>query len=144
MDPHRSHLVTSGTLSGMGRGGPAHFPHPRMTRYTNNGLKRTYLQASFDPNDHEILTKAASASGLDPLQAQQEVRVGVVPEPSRKRRQRSKVGSEEKIAADSSTAAVENDGNDKSMLKSEKTKKALAKLKAKEKAKRTKSTLSYL
>jgi len=62
-----------------------------------------------------------------------------VPEPSRKRRRRSKAGSEENIAADSSPAAIENDGNDKPMLKSEKTKKALAKLKAKEKAKRAKN-----
>ena len=116
-----------------------------MTRYTNNGRKRTYLQASFDPNDD---TKAASASVLgssDPLQAQQEVRVGALPEPSHKRRRRSKVGSEEeKIAVDPFTAAVENDGNDKPTLKSEKKKKALEKLKAKEKAKRAKSTLSYL
>ncbi len=114
-----------------------------MTRYTNTGRKRTYLQASFDPHDHEILTTAASASGLDssdPSQAQQEVRVGALPEPSRKRRRRSKAGSEEKVEAD----VVENDGNDKPVVKSEKTKKALAKLKAKEKAKRAKSTLSYL
>ncbi|KAH9176267.1 hypothetical protein EDB89DRAFT_1940181 [Lactarius sanguifluus] len=64
-----------------------------MTRYTNAGRKRTYLQASFDPIDHETLTTAASASGLDssdPLQVQQEARVGTSPEPSRKRRRRSK------------------------------------------------------
>ncbi|KAH9083575.1 hypothetical protein EDB83DRAFT_2330011 [Lactarius deliciosus] len=106
-----------------------------MTRYTNAGRKRTYVQASFDPNDHETLTTAASASGLDssdPLQAQQEARVGTSPEPSRKRRRRSKVGSEEKIVTD--------DGNDKPVAKSEKTKKALAKLKAKERAKRAKKT----
>ncbi|KAH9002149.1 hypothetical protein EDB86DRAFT_369956 [Lactarius hatsudake] len=108
-----------------------------MTRYTNAGRKRTYLQASFDPNDHETLTTATSASGLDssdPLQAQQEARVGTSPEPGRKRRRRSKVGSEEKIVAD--------DGNDKPVVKSEKTKKALAKLKAKERAKRAKKTAS--
>jgi len=66
--------------------------------------------------------------------------VGALPEPSRKRRRRSKAGSEEKVVTD----AVENDRNDKPVVKSEKTKKALAKLKAKEKAKRAKSTLSYL
>ena len=114
-----------------------------MTRYTNNGRKRTYLQASFDPNDHETLTKTASTSALDSSDAQQEVGVGAMPEPSRKRHRKSKVGSEEeKIAADSSTVAVGNDGKDKPMLKSEKSKKALAKLKAKEKAKRAKSTCS--
>ena len=107
-----------------------------MTRYTNSGRKRTYLQASFDPNDHEILTTAVSAPGLDSYQA------GTSPEPSRKRRRKSKVGSEEKSVA--GTAAVESDGKDRPMVKSEKTKKALAKLKAKEKAKRAKSTLSYL
>ncbi|KAI9463673.1 hypothetical protein BJY52DRAFT_1202944 [Lactarius psammicola] len=109
-----------------------------MTRYTNSGRKRTYLQASFDPNDHEILTTAASTSELDssdPSQAQQGVRVDALPESSRKRRRRSKGGSEEKVVAD----AVENDGNDKPVVKSEKTKKALAKLKAKEKAKRAKT-----
>ncbi|KAH9018997.1 hypothetical protein EDB85DRAFT_2009910 [Lactarius pseudohatsudake] len=112
------------------------FPAIAMTRYTNAGRKRTYVQASFDPNDHETLTTAASASGpdsSDPLQAQQEARVGTSPEPSRKRRRRSKVGSEEKIVAD-------DDGNDKPVVKSEKTKKALAKLKAKERAKRAKKT----
>ncbi|KAI9442259.1 hypothetical protein H4582DRAFT_1927424 [Lactarius indigo] len=105
-----------------------------MTRYTNAGRKRTYLQASFGPNDHETLTTTTSASVLDssdPLQAQQEVRVGDV-QPSRKRRRRSKVGSEEKVVAD--------DGDDKPVVKSEKTKKALAKLKAKERAKRAKKT----
>jgi hypothetical protein len=112
-----------------------------MTRYTNSGRKRTYLQASFDPNDHESLTKAAVQGSSD---VQQEVRADTSPEPSRKRRRRSKEGSEEKIAADSSTAAVKDDGNDKPVVKSEKTKKALAKLKAKEHAKRAKSTLSYL
>ena len=51
---------------------------------------------------------------------------------------------EEKIVAESSTNAIKNDGNDKPMVKSEKTKQVLAKLKAKEKAKRAKSTFSYL
>lgn len=55
------------------------------------------------------------------------------------------MGSEEKgLAADSSaTAAVENGGIDKPVVvKSEKTRKALAKLKAKERAKRAKKTAS--
>ena len=106
-----------------------------MTRYTNSGRKRTYLQASFDPHDHESLTTAAAQGSSD---APQEFRAGALPELSRKRRR------EEKLAAESSTAAVKNDGNDKPVVKSEKKKKALAKLKAKEKAKRAKSTLSYL
>jgi hypothetical protein len=114
--------------------GPLH-----MTRYTNSGRKRTYLQASFDPNDLEILTTAASAPGLD---SSQEIRAGASPEPSRKRRRKSKVGSEEKALA--STAAVESDVKDRPVVKSEKTIKGLAKLKAKERAKRAKSTLSYL
>jgi hypothetical protein len=108
-----------------------------MTRYTNSGRKRTYLQASFDPNDNESLTVAAAQDSSD---TQQEIRAGALPEPSHKRQRRS----EEKIATDSSTTAVKNDGNDKPVVKSEKTKKALAKLKAKEQAKRAKSTLSYL
>ena len=91
-------------------------PHYRvMTRYTNTGRKRTHLQASFDPNDHEILTTATSTSALassDPLQTQQEVRADVLPEPSRKRPRKRQVGSEEKVVVNSSTAAVEDDGND--------------------------------
>ncbi|KAF8274573.1 hypothetical protein EI94DRAFT_1713750 [Lactarius quietus] len=108
-----------------------------MTRYTNSGRKRTYLQASFDPNEHEVLTTAASTSVLDssdPLQNQQEV---TPPEPSRKRRRRSQVASEERAVAD--TAPIEGDGDDRPVIKSEKTKKALAKLKAKERAKRAKN-----
>jgi hypothetical protein len=108
-----------------------------MTRYTNSGRKRTYLQASFDPNVHESLAAAAAQDSSD---TQQEIRAGTSPEPSHKRQRRS----EEQIATDSSTTAVKNDGNDKPVVKSEKTKKALAKLKAKEQAKRAKSTLSYL
>ena len=111
--------------------------HHIMTRYTNSGRKRTYLQASFDPNDHESLTTAAAQDSSD---AQQEATAGALPEPSRKRQRTG----EEKLTAESSTAAAKNDGNDKPVVKSEKTKKALAKLKAKEKAKRAKSTLSYL
>ena len=122
-------------------------PHYRvMTRHTNTGRKRTHLQASFDPNDHEIFTTAASTSALassDPLQTQQEVRADILPEPSRKRPRKRQVGSEEKVVVDSSTAAVEDDGNDKPAVKSEKKKRALERLKAKEKAKRAKSTLSY-
>ena len=108
-----------------------------MMRYTNSGRKRTYLQATRDPNDHESLTTVVAQDSSD---AQQEARAGAWPEPIRKRQQRC----EEKIAAESSTAAVKNDGNDKPVVKSEKTKKMLAKLKAKEKAKRAKSALSYL
>ncbi|KAH9061232.1 hypothetical protein EDB87DRAFT_1674191 [Lactarius vividus] len=106
-----------------------------MTRYTNAGRKRTYFQATFDPNDHETLTTAVSGTELDysdPLRAQQEARVGTSPNPSRKRRRRSKVGSEEKVVA--------GDGEDKPVVKSEKIKKALAKLKAKERAKRAKKS----
>ena len=109
-----------------------------MTRYTNSGRKRTYLQASFDPNVHENLTTAAAQDSSD---AQQEVMADAWPEPNRKCQ---RTGCEEKLAAESSTAVVKNDGDDKPVVKSEKTKKALAKLKAKEKAKRAKSTLSYL
>lgn len=118
-----------------------------MTRYTNTGRKRTHLQASFDPTDHEILTTAASTSALDSsntLQTQQEVRADALPEPSRKRPRKRQVGSEEQVVVGSSTAAVEDNRNDKQVIKREKTKRALEKLKAKEKAKRAKSTLSYL
>ena len=109
----------------------SYLPHYRA----NTGRKRTYLQASFDPYDHGILTTVASTPAVDAsdkLQAKQEVRVDVLPEPSRKRpRKDRQVGSEEQVGVDSSTAAIEDDGNDKPAVKTEKTKWALEKLKAK-------------
>jgi hypothetical protein len=99
-----------------------------MTRYTNISRKRTYLQASFDPkNDQVATTNVASTPVLgtpDVSQFQHEGNADApVKSSSCKRRRKSKGDSEEKA-----------------VVKSQKTKKAPAKLKAKEKAKRVKCT----
>jgi hypothetical protein len=115
-----------------------------MTRYTNVGRKRTYLQASFDPGDDQIASNVASTSSLrspDTTRTLHENSVDVPIEPSRKRPRKSNANSKEEAAAESGPTTVTGDGNKESpqVIKSERTKKALAKLKAKEKAKRVKS-----
>ncbi|KAI0256065.1 hypothetical protein BJV78DRAFT_436283 [Lactifluus subvellereus] len=118
-----------------------------MTRYTNIGRKRTYIQASFDPkNDQVTTTNAASTSAPGTPGTSQTHHEGSVDTPvkssSRKRRRKSKGDSEETTAAESTPAIAANDGEkNKSMAKSEKTRKALARLKAKERAKRDKCAL---
>lgn len=117
-----------------------------MTRYTNIGRKRTYINASFDPkNDQAVTTNAASTSAPGPAGTSQIQHEGSVDAPvessSRKRRRKSKGNSEEKTTAESTPAIAANDGEKKSVVKSEKTRKALAKLKAKERAKRGKCAL---
>ena len=116
-----------------------------MTRYTNVGRKRTYLQASFDPDDDQIASNVASTSSLrspDTTRTLHESSIDVPAiEPSRKRPRKSNANSKEDAAAESEPTTVTGDGNKESsqVIKSERTKKALAKLKAKEKAKRVKS-----
>ncbi|KAI0305620.1 hypothetical protein B0F90DRAFT_1699495 [Multifurca ochricompacta] len=100
-----------------------------MTRYTNIGRKRTYLQASFDPNNEELSTKdpLTPVSGiLNPSRAQQESNVSELARSSRKRRRKSKGSSE--TAEEPSLAAITG----------EKTKNSLAKSMADEKTKRAK------
>jgi hypothetical protein len=117
-----------------------------MTRYTNIGRKRTYLQASFDPeNDQITTTNAASPPPLStpdssPFQHEASVDAALVKSGSRKRRRKSKGDSEEKRVAESTLVIAPHDGEQKAVVKSQKTKKALAKLKAKEKARRIKCT----
>src|SRR5579863_7483473 len=108
-----------------------------MTRYTNVGRKRTYLQASFDPNDDQITSNVASTSSPRAPDATHESIVDTPAEPKRKRPRKSKESSEEKVTAEPGSAAVAGDGSGKNSqnIKSERKKKALAKLKAKEKAK---------
>jgi hypothetical protein len=110
-----------------------------MTRYTNIGRKRTYIQATFDPkNDHQASTTiAASTPVLDTSDLQHEGSVDTPVESNRPKRRRKSDGNSD--VARSTTAIAASDGEKKkSVVKSEKTKKALAKLKAKEKAKRAK------
>jgi hypothetical protein len=110
-----------------------------MTRYTNVGKKRTYLQASFDPNNDQIASNVASTSSLrsDATCTLHESSADPPAESRRKRPRKSKESSEEKIGAEPGPASVDGDGSRKNLqvTKSERKKKALAKLKAKEKAK---------
>jgi len=120
-----------------------------MTRYTNVGRKRTYLQASFDPNDDQIASNGASASSSrspDATRTLHESSVDAPTESRRKRPRKSKENSEEKAAAEPGPAAADGDGSRKNsqVTKSERKKKALAKLKAKEKAKRSKSACLFV
>jgi hypothetical protein len=114
-----------------------------MTRYTNIGWKKTYIQASFDPkNDQVSTTSSASTPALGTPNASQTQHEGGVDAPvkssSRNRHRKSKGDSEERTVAESLPAIAASDREKKSVVKSEKTKKALAKLKAKERAKRAK------
>jgi zinc finger CCHC domain-containing protein 9 len=123
-----------------------------MTRYTNVGRKRTYVQASFDPNDDQTTTNAAaSTSALDSLAldvscASYESSVNAPPESNHKRRRKSEENSGEKVAAEPAPAGTVAGGENKKnsqVTKTERKKKALARLKAKEKAKRAKSALHF-
>ncbi|KAI0268729.1 hypothetical protein BC834DRAFT_651030 [Gloeopeniophorella convolvens] len=112
-----------------------------MTRYTNFGRKRTYVEATFDPHDDDLVEVPASTSALDTLdvtpQTQDESDKAPV-ETTRKRRRKSATASETGVAVKTATDAPQGEESKKA-VKSEKTKKALAKLKAKEKAKRAKT-----
>lgn len=116
-----------------------------MTRYTNVGRKRTYLQASFDPNDNQVALNAPSTSALgshDASRSLHESNADAPPESSRKRRRKSKENFEKSIAesAPAAVAAGDSEKSNSPVTKSEKTKKALTKLKAKERAKRLKKS----
>jgi hypothetical protein len=120
-----------------------------MTRYTNLGKKRTYLQASFDPNDDQIASNVASTSSPrspDATRTLHENSVDAPAESHRKRPRMSKEKSEEKAAAEPGPGAADGDGSRKNSqaTKSERKRKALAKLKEKEKAKRTKSACLFV
>ena len=117
-----------------------------MTRYTNVGRKRTYLQASFDPNDDQNVASTSSPPSPDVTPSHTSNGTGAArdapAEPSRKRRRKSNRNSEENVADGSGPPAADAEGGsgkNPRATKSEKAKKALAKLKAKEKAKRVKS-----
>ncbi len=117
-----------------------------MTRYTNVGWKRTYHQASFDPNGDQIARNTASTSliGSDAAatsHAPYESSIDTPAESNRIRRKKSKVDSvdsEGKVVADSkaATIAVDGDKTSSSVTKSKRTKKVLAaKLKLKARGK---------
>ena len=121
-----------------------------MTRYTDVGWKRTYFQASFDPNDDQIASHTASTSVLaSPHDADAKApapngsNIDTPTEPNHKRRRKSEPDSERGLAVDSVPAAVANDGDKMSSSVTDsarpkaRTKVLAAKLK--EKARRAKS-----
>jgi hypothetical protein len=116
-----------------------------MTRYTNVGWKRTYHQASFDPNDDQIAPSAPSTSvpGSSDAAAQFESIIDTPAESNRKRRRKSKADSERKVAADSTPAAIASDEDKTNSSVAEKKRtRVLAgrpKPKTKEKMRRAKS-----
>jgi zinc finger CCHC domain-containing protein 9 len=124
-----------------------------MTRYTNAGRKRTYVQASFDPNDDQTTTNAAASTpaldsrALDVSCASYESSVNAPPESNPKRRRKSKDNSGGNVAAESAPAVTVAGGENKKNSQATKTererKKKLARLKAKEKAKRAKSACTF-
>jgi hypothetical protein len=116
-----------------------------MTRYTNVGWKRTYHQASFDPNDDQIARSPPSTPvpGSSDAAVQFKSIIDTPAESNRKRRRKSKADSERKVAADSTPAAIAGD-EDKtsSSVAKEKRMKVLAgrpKPRTKEKTRRAKS-----
>ena len=121
-----------------------------MTRYTNVGWKRAYHQASFHPNDDRTArnTPSTSVAGSSDnaaatSHAQIESITDIPAESNRKRRRKSKVESERKVAAYSTPAAIANDGDKMSSSVAEKKRtKVLAgrpKPRSREKTKRARS-----
>jgi hypothetical protein len=117
----------------------------QMTRYTNIGRQRTYIQATFDPkNDHQASTTiSASTPVLDTLDIEHEGSVDTPVESNRRKRRRKSDGNSD-VAGPTLPIVASDSEKKKSVVKSEKTKKALAKLKAKEKAKRAKCASTFL
>jgi hypothetical protein len=116
-----------------------------MTRYTNVGWKRTFYQASFDPNDDQSASNTASTSMLGPPNdtAAPSHTIDTPAESDRKRRRKSKANSEDSIPA---TISSDGDKTSLSITKSERTKVLAAKpeLKANlKKARRAKSALFF-
>ena len=118
-----------------------------MTRYTNVGRKRTHLQASFDPNDDQNVASTSSPPSPDVTPSHRTsngtgAASDAPAESSRKRRRKSNRNSEGNVVDGSGLPVDAEGGSGKHprATKSEKAKKALAKLKAKERAKRVKST----
>jgi hypothetical protein len=118
-----------------------------MTRYTNVGWKRTYHQASFDPNDDQIArshgTPSTSVPGSSDAAAQFESIIDTPAESNRKRRRKIKADLERRVAADSTPAAIASDEDKTSSSVAEKKRtRVLAgrpKPKTKEKIRRAKS-----
>ena len=120
-----------------------------MTRYTNVGWKRAYHQASFHPNDDRIARSTSSTSVVGSSDAaatshaQFEHTIDTPGESNSKRRRKSKAYLERKVAADSTPAAIANDGDMTSSSVAEKKRtKVLAgrpKPRTREKARRAKS-----
>ncbi len=123
-----------------------------MTRYTNVGWKRTYHQASFDPDDDQGARNTASTSVLSSSDAastshasyKSGIDIPLVAEPNRKSRRKSKADSERRVEADSAPVAIASneEKTSSSVTKNTKTKKVLTaklKLKGKLKTRRAKS-----
>lgn len=121
-----------------------------MTRFTNVGRKRTYLQATFDPSDVQIFSNVASTSSLpSPDITPSGISNGIgaasdAPAESRhKRRRKTKRNSEGKVSEESGPPADADAGHGSTknaqVAESDKVKKAPTKPMAKVKAKRFKS-----
>ncbi|KAI9459098.1 hypothetical protein F5148DRAFT_1276836 [Russula earlei] len=116
-----------------------------MTRYTNVGRKRTYLQASLDPGDDQTALNVPAPDSLDASHPKHEGGVvDALAESRRKRRRHRKSGepSEGTWATESAPSAAASDGDKKGspVTKSESVKvEALSKPKAKDKPKRAKT-----
>lgn len=139
-----------------------------MTRYTNIGRKRTYVEAGFDPRDEDATptqTPGASTSiapeshveAEHPSQPQSDSvdtsAATEVPSEKRKRKRSKKrkdggtAQNEETSAAADGEAGQSGSGEErvvKESLKSEKVKKANSKLKDKKKAKRVKGAFPLI
>ena len=126
-----------------------------MTRYTNVGWKRTYFQASFDPNDDQITSNTASTSVLGPSHdadakaspAPYKSNIDTPTESNHKRRRKSKANSERGVAVDSVPAAIANDADKASSSITNsartKTRKKVLAAKLKEKTRRAKSAFFF-
>jgi hypothetical protein len=124
---------------------PSFLPNRTMTRYTNVGWKRTYHQASSDPNDDQIARSAPSTPvpGSSDAAAQFESTNDTPAESNRKRRRKSKADPEREVVAESTPAAIATGEDKTSSSASEKKRtKILAgrpKPRTKEKTRRAKS-----
>lgn len=137
-----------------------------MTRYTNLGRKRTYVEAGFNlPNEGDIPAQTPAASTSSVAAPQVLAETSLQPQsssvdtstdtgtPSEKRKRirskKRKDGSEGQNEEIPAGGEADQSGNDegnvaKESLKSEKVKKANSKLKDKKKAKRVKGAFASI
>lgn len=114
-----------------------------MTRYTNVGWKRTYHQASSDPNDDQIPRSTLSTPVPSSSDAQFEGIIETPAESNRERPRKVKADSERKMAVGSTPAAIaSNEDKTSSSVAEKKRREVIAgrrKPKTKEKTRRAKS-----